>query len=130
MRYRYLTKDELISIHDQILKESDGTPGLLSLGNLNLCAESPQRVIYDFEPHTTLFEKAASLMYEINKLHPFLDGNKRTGFIAADTFLRSNGYRLIVDQTEAVKISIDISICSVEIEEISKWVGFKTRRGA
>jgi death-on-curing protein len=44
--------------------------------------------------HPGLFDKAAAYLYHIVKNHPFIDGNKRTGFACCDVFLRINGYRL------------------------------------
>lgn len=122
MKCRYLTAAELILIHDRILEESGGIYGLLSDSNLMLCTETPQRIVYDFEPHTSLLDKAASLIYEINKLHPFVDGNKRTAYIAAHVFLQMNGHELVATRDDAVSMSLETAKCLTTINEISGWI--------
>ncbi len=122
MKYRYLTKNELLIIHNEVVRETGEKPGVLLPGNIDLCIESPQRVIFGTEVYKTLNEKAASLAHEILKLHPFISGNKRTGFTAVDVFLRLNGRKLIVDKDEAVQVSSKISICSMGVKEISEWI--------
>ena len=61
-------------------------------------------------------------MFEINKLHPFVDANKRTAFLATYIFLSLNGYELKVEKEEVVKLSIDTSICSTDLPKISNWI--------
>lgn len=122
MKHRYLTKNELLIIHNKVVKETGENSGILFPGNIDLCIESPQLTIFGTEVHKTLDEKAACLVYEILKLHPFIDGNKRTGFIAMDVFLRLNGYKLVVDKNEAVQVSLKTSDCLMHVKEISKWI--------
>jgi death-on-curing protein len=80
------------------------------------------------EIYNDLRGKAASLLYEILKLHPFLDGNKRTGYEATDVFLRLNGYFLDVKQDDAVKTTLTIAECSMNLEQTSSWVKNHTKR--
>jgi len=67
----YLIKEELVNIHDALLSVSGGDHGIYG-GAIDLCVESPQREVYGYEPHKTLLEKAAALMYNVNTLHPFV----------------------------------------------------------
>ena len=122
MNYKYLTKKDLVKIHNNLIKKYGGSPSILSNANLDFCVEAPQRVVFGFEVYNTLHEKAACLIYEIIKLHPFLDGNKRTGLTAADVFLRVNGYELTVSYHEGVVVSLDVASCSIESPQIIEWV--------
>ncbi|MDR4491771.1 MAG: type II toxin-antitoxin system death-on-curing family toxin [Candidatus Nitrosocosmicus sp.] len=54
----------------------------------------PSKAVYGKELYTSIYEKAASLLVDITKLHAFADRNKRTTILVMETFLQSNGYRL------------------------------------
>ena len=122
MVLRYLTLQEILDIHEEILKTTGGEKGILFPGNLELCVESPRRNEFGFEPYTTIFQKAASLLYEINKLHPFVDGNKRTAYLATSTFLDLNGFELKAETSEAVNLSLDVAKCNSNFNEVTNWI--------
>ena len=85
----YLTVAEVSTIHDQLIDEFGGTPGILDKGRLEAAVFRPQIGYY-----SSLAEEAAALMESLANNNPFMDGNKRTCFAAADTFLRVNGFYL------------------------------------
>lgn len=122
MVYRYLSLQELLDIHAEILRNTGGEKGTLFHGNLELCVATPKRKEYGFEPYSNILEKAASLLYEINKLHPFVDGNKRTAYSATSTFLNLNGYEVEAQVNEAVDLSLTIAKCRFTIAEVINWV--------
>ena len=122
MLYRYLNSRELVDIHAEILRTTGGEKGILLPGNLELCVETPKRKEFGFEPYANIFQKAASLLYEINKLHPFVDGNKRTAYSATSTFLDLNGYEVEAQIHEAVGISLKIAKCESDITKVINWV--------
>ena len=128
MKYKYLTKKDLIKIHNKLIKKFGGSSGILSDANLELCVETPQRIVFGSEIYNTSHEKAAGLIYEIDKLHPFLDGNKRTGHTATDVFLRENGYELAVSSNEGVDVSLKVSSCSMEKPQITEWIKSHIRK--
>jgi len=117
----YLIKEELVNIHDAILSKSGGDHGIYK-GLIDLCVESPQREVYGYEPHKTLLEKAAALMYNVNTLHPFVDGNKRTAYIATNVFLEFNGCTIVATKEEGVKISLKIANSNMDINDIASWL--------
>jgi death-on-curing protein len=125
--FQYLRKEELVKIHEVILSNFGGFPGILYEGSLDLCVESPQRIAYGYEPYKTLMEKAAALLYNIITLHPFIDGNKRTAYVATETFLRSNGYRIVAKKEEGVEITLKIANSNMSIKDITSWLEEHTR---
>ena len=127
MSYLYLIKAELVNIHDTILSESGGDQGIYG-GLIDLCVESPQREVYGYEPHKTLLEKAAALMYNVNTLHPFVDGNKRTAYIATNVFLELNGCTIVATKEEVVGISLKIANGNRGINDITSWLKEHTRK--
>lgn len=83
----FLTLDELLAIHQKLIEEFGGSPGLRDMGALESALMRPQTGYYE-----DIIEECAALMESLAMNHPFVDGNKRMAFFAADTFLRLNGY--------------------------------------
>ncbi|HGY56076.1 MAG TPA: type II toxin-antitoxin system death-on-curing family toxin [Caldithrix abyssi] len=92
----FLTIDELLAIHHIIIKEFGGTTGLRDKASLESALMRPQMGYYK-----DIIEEAAALMESLAMNHPFVDGNKRIAFFAADTFLRLNGRYIDCDNDEA-----------------------------
>ena len=70
----------------------------------------------------SLFDLAAAYAYGIVKNHPFLDGNKRAGFMAAYTFLGVNGFRLDAPEEEALLQTLALAAGETDAEEFSAWL--------
>lgn len=66
-------------------------PGVRDAHALESCVRQPQTEVYDTERFPTAYDKASAYCYFIVRLHPFLDGNKRTGVLSGHTFLHRNG---------------------------------------
>jgi death-on-curing protein len=86
----YLSRDEVLELHDRIIGLYGGMPGVRDEGALESCLAQPQTAVFGCEPFPSLHEKAAAYCYFIVRNHPFFDGNKRAGFIAALHFLLVN----------------------------------------
>ena len=86
---------EAIAIHDALIGEFGGTPGIRDEGALASAIMRPQLGYYD-----SLVEEAAALMESLANNHPFVDGNKRAAFFVTDAFLRLNGHFIDGDSVE------------------------------
>jgi death-on-curing protein len=69
-----------------------------------------------------VFDLAAAYGYGIVKNHPFVDGNKRTAFLAAYVFLRSNGWLLRAPQVETVQSILSLADGSLDEPGFAKWL--------
>jgi death-on-curing protein len=116
-----LTREQLLNIHKFVLRPGEDH-GILNEGMLDLALNSPMAEFAGMEIHSTLQSKAAALMHEVQKLHIFVSGNKRTGYVAADTFLRMNGYELQAPEGDAVEISRKTAQCTVGISLLENWM--------
>ena len=96
MTLRYPTIGTILAIHEILIEETGGAPGLRDVGALESAVMRPQMGYYD-----GIVEEAAALMESLAINHPFVDGNKRIAFAAADTFLLMNGYYIDCDSIEA-----------------------------
>ena len=98
----YLTLAEVIEMHRQLVEEFGGPQGLRDEGALEAAVFRPQIGYYN-----NITEEAAALMESLVNNHPFVDGNKRIAFSAADTFLRLNGCFLEVQAASAYKFIVE-----------------------
>ena len=96
----WLRKDVLLAVHDRLLSEHGGSSGIRDEGLLDSALGRPQNLFAYGKP--TVFELASAYACGIIRNHPFIDGNKRTGFMAAYLFLGRNGYELTATETEVV----------------------------
>lgn len=122
MEIRYLTADEIEDLHEQIISRYGGVGGLLSRALLESTCARPQAAILGRELYPTLEEKAAVLMHSIVTNHPFVDGNKRTAFLAMQEFLRLNGYEIVADTREVLELTLAIAEGKLDIPEIVDWL--------
>ena len=85
----YLTVAEVLGMHAVLMRRYGGATGVRDLGALEAALFRPQTGYYD-----DIVAEAAALMESLAINHPFIDGNKRIAFAAADVFLRINGWCL------------------------------------
>ena len=97
----WLTRDAVVSIHNRAVASYGGLPGLRDADLLDSALCAPENLYAYTQPPPDLFEIAASYAEKLSQNHPFLDGNKRTAFLAAMTFIAENGVTFI--QKDAVK---------------------------
>ena len=125
---RYLTIDEIFAIHDRAIREYGGSPELLDLGRLEATLAVPRQTMFGEELYPDIFSKAAILFYLLIKNHPFVDGNKRTAFLALMRFLNINGYSLNATNDELYQFTIDVASSVSTKEEVEMWIRDKTEQ--
>ena len=74
--------------------------------------------------HRTAFDKAAAYAYTIIVDHPFSDGNKRTGLLAAFTFLETNGYFASIDLEDEAIVTVGLNVATGKMSraQLSDWL--------
>ncbi len=107
---RFLTLIEVLELHRRIIEKSDGASGIRDVGLLESAIAQPRMTFGGEDLYPSLLEKAAALGFSIIVNHPFVDGNKRTGHAAVETFLVLNGMEInaSVDEQERVVLAIAI----------------------
>ena len=85
-------------------------------------------IVYKVANTRGIDRKAATLLMEISRRHPFLDGNKRTAFESMLTFLEINGKKLEVGEASRFNIVVWSVKPKTNIEEIVTWIANHTRR--
>jgi len=119
---KYLSVRQLLKIHETIIEDFGGETGVLLPETLKHCATLPGSCFFGIEQYDSVFKKAAALLVCISKQHPFVDGNKRTAFLAATGFLEMNGYIFTDSSKGIVSTSIEVAKCALEIDDIAPWL--------
>ena len=124
---RYVTLNEVLTIHRQILEQAGGAEGIRDLGSLQSALAQPQMTFGGEELYPTVIDKAAALGFSIVMNHPFVDGNKRTGHAAMEIFLVMNGMEIIaaVDEQEAIILSVADG--SLDREAFTQWLDSRVK---
>ena len=119
---RYLTLDEVLELHRLALEQSGGAPGLRDLGAVESAVAQPYMAFGGQELYPTVAEKAAALAFSLIMNHPFVDGNKRVGHAAMETFLVLNSSELNAPVDEQEKVVLDVAAGMLGREEFTEWV--------
>jgi death-on-curing protein len=114
-----LTADMIIEIHDTTIQRYGGLPGILCRGTIDYLVAR----INDEPDH---FRKAALALHLI-ALHPFNDGQKRTGFQMADNILRMNGIRISADKERICSMLCRVAEYNCTLYAIEKWLRENTQ---
>jgi death-on-curing protein len=96
---QFLSVEDIIDIHADQIERYGGSLGVRDVELLRSAIGMPEAGFGDQYLHADLFEMAAAYLYHIVQNHPFIDGNKRTGAMAAFVFLKLNGSTLDTDES-------------------------------
>ena len=111
--FKWLSREAIEIIHEEQLAEHGGLPGIKDENALEAALARPlNKAAYG---ETDVHRLAAAYLYGIVRNHPFSDGNKRTGFLAAYTFLVINGIEF--DAEEVQVIAFVLAVAAGEIDE-------------
>lgn len=115
-----------LAIHDRLIGEHGGAPGILDVGALEAALAAPRNHLY--YANRDLFVLAAVYAHALTRNHPFSDGNKRVAFTVAVVFLQWNGYRLEAPERDAVDAVQALSDRSIGFEEFAAWLRDSSRK--
>ncbi|MHC4697370.1 MAG: type II toxin-antitoxin system death-on-curing family toxin [Planctomycetota bacterium] len=115
----YLSEQEIVEVHRWVIGRIGGKTGIRDRNALESCVAQPKTAVFGTERFATVFEKAAAYCYYIIRLHPFLDGNKRTGLTDAIVFLLDNGWRPSFDEDEMYRTITHVATGDVDIDELA-----------
>lgn len=116
----FLEKDVVLTIHDAQLGQHGGLGGVRDAGLLESALARPRNA-HGYGV-TDVYLLAASLAFGIARNHPFLDGNKRSAWACARTFLKLNSVALIPDRVAAVEMTVKLAESSLSEEAFAAWL--------
>ncbi len=116
----WLLREFVIAVHERLIAEHGGSPGLRDEGLLESALARPMHLFNYGNP--SLVEMAASYAVGIAKNHAFVDGNKRTAFVAAAVFLERNGLRLNASEAEATVAMLGVAEGGLSEKQLARWL--------
>lgn len=122
----WLTREECLALHEMMLSQHGGLNGVRDEGLLDSALGKPRNLFAYGEP--TMAQLAASYTAGVVKNHPFLDGNKRTGFMLGAGFLERNGYRFTAAEAEAVIRTLALAASEMSEAEYAEWLQANSRK--
>jgi death on curing protein len=119
---RFLTLIEVLELHRRIIEQSGGGLGIRDMGLLESAIAQPRMTFGGKDLYPSLLEKAAALGFSIIMNHPFVDGNKRTGHAATETFLVLNGMEINASVNEQERVVLAIAAGELGREAFVEWL--------
>lgn len=118
--WRWLVEGIVIAVHAEQIAEHGGSDGIRDRGLLSSALFRPRNLAGYGTP--IVFELAAAYAFGIIQNHPFVDGNKRSGFLAAYVFLALNGWKLIAAEASAVEAVLALASGGISEAEFAAWL--------
>lgn len=122
----WVLREVVLILHEQSLAQFGGAPGVRDEGLLDSALSKPQNLFAYSKP--SLFDLAASYCFGLLKNHPFIDGNKRVGFVVAVLFLELNGYKVQATEVDAALSTLALAAGSMNEAAYSEWLKVNSRR--
>ena len=110
----------VLALHDCLIAEHGGHAGMRDEGLLNSALARPRQLFAYSDPDLALL--AAAYVAGIIRNHPFIDGNKRIGFMTGYVFLARNGLQLTAPEAEATQIVLPLAAGELSEEAFAAWI--------
>ena len=119
---------QTLLIHERAIKIYGGSNGVRDQGGLESALARPFQTFGGEELYQSFEEKAAAIAESIIINHPFVDGNKRTGYILMEAILKFGNINIISSDDEIYKMIIDISTGNLRFDDIVIWLKANTAK--
>ncbi|MDF0643352.1 MAG: type II toxin-antitoxin system death-on-curing family toxin [Nitrospira sp.] len=119
---RYLSFAEVLDLHRSVIDRWGGATGIRHLGALESALAQPRQSFAGQDLYPDIITKAAALCFSLVLNHPFIDGNKRIGHAAMETFLMINGYELGAPVDEQERVMLDLAAGNLLRNVFVEWV--------
>ncbi len=123
----WIDERDALAIHDRLMADHDGAQGLRDEGLLQSALARPrQHHAYAHSPD--VIEMAALYTAGIVRNHPFVDGNKRTGFVLGALFLELNGFKFIASEEDATQAIFSLAAGTLDEAAFTVWLRVNSKR--
>jgi len=120
MGYTGVDADVVLAIHEEQLAEHGGADGVRDMGLLESALARPQNLLAYGSPD--LADLSAAYAAGIARNHPFVDGNKRTAWVVAETFVELNGVEIAADDAGAYETMLALAEGRVDEGAFAAWM--------
>jgi len=118
--WMWIREEVLLTVHAEQLAEHGGLPGVRDANGLASATARAQQLAHYGAPDAA--DLAAAYGFGIARNHPFIDGNKRTAFVAVEVFLACNGFELIADDTDCVLTMLGVAAGDISEANFAIWL--------
>jgi death-on-curing protein len=125
---RFLTLEEVIELHRLVIGQSGGASGIRDRAGLASAVAQPRVTFDGRDLYPTLVEQAAAIGFSLVSNHPFVDGNKRIGHAAMETFLLLNGLELVATVDEQETVVLGLAGGGLKRDAFTEWVRSHVRK--
>ena len=115
----------VLAVHEEQLAEHGGAVGVRDAGLLESALARPRNLAHYGEPD--LCELAAAYAFGLARNHPFIDGNKRSAFVATELFLVINGWQLVESDADCVLIMLSLASGEIDEPTFAAWLRGRVR---
>lgn len=123
----WIEERDALALHDRLIGLDGGAAGVRDSGLLKSALVRPQQLhVYGDKP--SIIDMAAAYTTGIVRNHPFVDGNKRTGFVVGVLFLEMNGYRFIATEEAAAQAVLSLAAGTLDETAFAMWMRANARR--
>lgn len=123
----WIEASTLLAVHEEQLREHGGGTGVRDVGLFESALNRPVNLAAYGSPDAA--DLAAAYGFGLARNHPFVDGNKRTAFVAVELFLMLNGWDLQADDGECVLTMLALAAGELSESELAAWIrGHSARR--
>ena len=119
---RYLSLGEVLDLHRRIVARWGGAAGIRDLGALESAIAQPRMTFGGSDLYPDIVEKAAALCFSLIQNHPFVDGNKRVGHAAMETFLVLNGYEIHASVDDQERAMLAVAAGTLSRNGLTEWL--------
>jgi len=124
-KHAWLRVEAVLAMHDRLLAEHGGSAGVRDNGLLESALTRPRNL--EAYGKASMFDLAAAYACGIIANHPFIDGNKRTGFMAAFVFLGINGIDFVAAESDVVLRTLAVAANEMNEREYASWLKENSR---
>ena len=118
--WRWLDEALIHAVHDEQLAEHGGGSGVRDVNLLESALARPEQLAHYGAPDAA--DLAASYGFGISRNHPFVDGNKRTAFVAVELFLALNGFELTASDADCVVNMLNLAAGKLPEAAFAEWI--------
>jgi death-on-curing protein len=119
---RYLALGEVVELHRRLLEATGGASSIRDFGALESAIAQPKATFEGVDLYPTLIEKAAALGFSLVQGHAFVDGNKRVGHAAMETFLILNGNEFDAPVDDQERLILDLAAGRIGRNHLVDWL--------
>jgi death-on-curing protein len=122
MSLKYLSLEEILRLHFQVIEDFGGSHGVRDEGRLKSVVDAPRQEAFGQAQYPTIYTKAAVYLRNIIGDQPFSDGNKRTALTVCVIFLERNNKKLTASPKDLENFTVKVATDRLSVSEIALWL--------